>query len=127
MQQFLNPDVGEASTATAVALGRKLPARKRTIPPRQVTLTVLNGNGVAGSAGNASYLLGQKGYVDGHAGQRPAGERAELELLPLEGLLRPRARGEREGRGAAGREAVGERRRRADAGAASGRSRTARC
>ena len=63
VQQFLNPDVGEASTATAVALGRKLPARKRTIPPRQVTLTVLNGNGVAGSAGNASYLLGQKGYV----------------------------------------------------------------
>jgi hypothetical protein len=63
VQKFLNPDVGEASTATAVALGRKLPARKRTIPPRQVTLTVLNGNGVAGSAGNASYLLGQKGYV----------------------------------------------------------------
>jgi hypothetical protein len=63
VQQFLNPDVGEASTATAVALGRKLPARKRTIPPKQVTLTVLNGNGVAGSASNASYLLGQKGYV----------------------------------------------------------------
>jgi hypothetical protein len=32
------------------------------IPPKQVTLTVLNGNGVAGAAGNASYLLGQKGY-----------------------------------------------------------------
>ena len=63
VQQFLNPDVGQASTATAVALGRKLPAHKRTIPPRQVTLTVLNGNGVAGSASNASYLLGQKGYV----------------------------------------------------------------
>ena len=63
VQQFLNPDVGGASTATAVALGHKLPARKRTIPPRQVTLTVLNGNGVAGSASNASYLLGQKGYV----------------------------------------------------------------
>ena len=63
VQQFLNPDVGQASTATAVALGRKLPAHKRTIPPRQVTLTVLNGNGVAGSASNASYLLGRKGYV----------------------------------------------------------------
>ncbi len=62
MQQFLNPDVGQASVQTATALGRKLPARKRTIPPRQVTLTVLNGNGIAGSAGNASYLLGQKGY-----------------------------------------------------------------
>jgi LCP family protein required for cell wall assembly len=63
VQQFLNPDVGVASTATAVALGHKLPARKRAIPPRQVTLTVLNGNGVAGSASNASYLLGQKGYA----------------------------------------------------------------
>ena len=63
VQQFLNPDVGEASVQTATALGRKLPARKRTIPPKQVTLTVLNGNGVAGSASNASYLLGQKGYV----------------------------------------------------------------
>jgi LCP family protein required for cell wall assembly len=63
VQQFLNPDVGEASTATAVALGHKLPVRKRTIPPKQVTLTVLNGNGVAGSASNASYLLGRKGYV----------------------------------------------------------------
>ena len=48
VQQFLNPDVGEASVQTATALGRKLPARKRTIPPRQVTLTVLNGNGDRG-------------------------------------------------------------------------------
>ena len=63
VQQFLNPDVDEASVQTATALGRKLPARKRTIPPRNVTLTVLNGNGVAGSASNASYLLGQKGYA----------------------------------------------------------------
>src|SRR3954468_14111969 len=63
VQQFLNPDVGQASVQTAAALGRKLPARKRTIPPKDVSLTVLNGNGVAGSASNASYLLSQKGYV----------------------------------------------------------------
>ena len=63
VQQFLNPDVGAPDTATAVALGRKLKPRQRTIAPKQVTLTVLNGNGVAGSASNASYLLGQKGYV----------------------------------------------------------------
>jgi LCP family protein required for cell wall assembly len=63
VQQFLNPDVQASDTATAVALGRKLKPRQRTIPPKQVTLTVLNGNGVAGSAGNASYLLGQKGYT----------------------------------------------------------------
>ena len=62
VQQFMNPDVGSATTATEVALGRKIRKRKRTIPPKQVTLTVLNGNGVPGSASNASYLLGQKGY-----------------------------------------------------------------
>ena len=63
VQQFLNPDVQASTTATEVALGRKISKRKRTIPARQVTLTVLNGNGVAGSASNASYLLGQKGYM----------------------------------------------------------------
>ena len=63
VQQFLNPDVGASTTATEVALGRKIRKRKRTIPPRQVTLTVLNGNGRAGSASNASYLLHQKGYT----------------------------------------------------------------
>jgi LCP family protein required for cell wall assembly len=62
VQQFLNPDVGEASVQTATALGRRLPKKRRTIPPKDVTLTVLNGNGVAGSASNASYLLGRKGY-----------------------------------------------------------------
>jgi LCP family protein required for cell wall assembly len=62
VQQFMNPDVRASTAATEVALGRKIGKRKRVIPPKQVTLTVLNGNGVAGAAGNASYLLGQKGY-----------------------------------------------------------------
>ena len=62
VQQFLNPDVQASTTATDAALGRKPTTRKRVIPPKQVTLTVLNGNGVAGSASNASYLLAQKGY-----------------------------------------------------------------
>ncbi|MGB2874630.1 MAG: LCP family protein, partial [Gaiellaceae bacterium] len=61
VQAFLNPDVGASATATAVALGRKL-HRQFTLPPSRVTLTVLNGNGRAGSASNASYLLSQKGY-----------------------------------------------------------------
>jgi LCP family protein required for cell wall assembly len=61
VQSFLNPDVQESRTATAVALGRKL-HKQFALPPSSVTLTVLNGNGRAGSAGNASYLLGQKGY-----------------------------------------------------------------
>jgi LCP family protein required for cell wall assembly len=63
VQTFLNPDVEEATTATEVALGVRIKKRKRTIPPRDVTITALNGNGVAGSASNASYLLSQKGYV----------------------------------------------------------------
>jgi LCP family protein required for cell wall assembly len=63
VEQFQNPDVGASTTATEVALGRKIRKRKRTIAPRQVTLTVLNGNGVAGSASNASYLLAKKGYT----------------------------------------------------------------
>ncbi|HUK93499.1 MAG TPA: LCP family protein [Gaiellaceae bacterium] len=61
VQSFLSPDVEAPATQTAVALGRKI-HHKFTLPPSQVSLTVLNGNGIAGSAANASYLLGQKGY-----------------------------------------------------------------
>ena len=61
VQEFLNPDTGASQAQTAVALGRKL-HKKFSLPPSHVTLTALNGNGVAGSAANASYLLGQKGY-----------------------------------------------------------------
>jgi LCP family protein required for cell wall assembly len=61
VQSFLNPDVESAAASTAVALGRKLHHRY-ALPPSKVTLTVLNGNGVAGSATSASSQLGQKGY-----------------------------------------------------------------
>jgi LCP family protein required for cell wall assembly len=61
VQEFMNPDVDTARTNTAVALGRKL-KKKFVLAPAKTTLTVLNGNGVAGSASNGSYLLGQKGY-----------------------------------------------------------------
>jgi hypothetical protein len=37
--------------------------RKSSAPrPRDVTTSVLNGNGIAGSAANAAYALGQRGY-----------------------------------------------------------------
>jgi LCP family protein required for cell wall assembly len=62
VQTFLNPDVSASATATDVALGKKIRARKRTLPPAQVTVAVLNGNGRPGSASNASYLLGRQGY-----------------------------------------------------------------
>jgi LCP family protein required for cell wall assembly len=61
VQSFLNPDVEAPTTATEVALGRKI-RKKRTLPPASISLTVLNGNGRAGSASNGSYLLAQKGY-----------------------------------------------------------------
>jgi LCP family protein required for cell wall assembly len=57
---FTHPDVESSRKATAVALGEKL---KTTIPaPRDTSVTVLNGNGVPGSASTAGYLLGQRGY-----------------------------------------------------------------
>jgi LCP family protein required for cell wall assembly len=62
VQQFLAPDVDAAEKATAVALGRKLRKRQSGPPPSRVTLVALNGNGVNGSAANASYLLAQRGY-----------------------------------------------------------------
>jgi hypothetical protein len=60
VQQFAHPDVDSSKKATAVALREKI---KRKAPPsRDTTVTVLNGNGIEGSATNASYLLGQRGY-----------------------------------------------------------------
>jgi LCP family protein required for cell wall assembly len=60
VRQWANPDVESPKKATAVALGEKV----KTVAPtaKETTVTVLNGNGVTGSASNASYLLGQRGY-----------------------------------------------------------------
>jgi LCP family protein required for cell wall assembly len=59
--QFVNPDVTVAKVANATALGKKL--KTKTPPPQQTSVTVLNGNEVAGAAANASYLLAQRGYL----------------------------------------------------------------
>jgi LCP family protein required for cell wall assembly len=60
VRQWANPDVDSPKKATAVALGEKL--KVKAPPPKETSVTVLNGNGVTGSASNASYLLGQRGY-----------------------------------------------------------------
>jgi LCP family protein required for cell wall assembly len=60
VQEFAHPDVEAPKKATAVALGEKV--KLKAPPARETTVTVLNGNGVSGSASNASYLLGQRGY-----------------------------------------------------------------
>ena len=57
---FTHPDVESSEKATAVALGEKRKARAPA--PRATTITVLNGNGVTGSASTAGYLLGQRSY-----------------------------------------------------------------
>jgi len=60
VQTFTHPDIESSQKATAVALGEKL---RQSVPaPRDTTVTVLNGNGVTGSASTAGYLLGQRGY-----------------------------------------------------------------
>ena len=61
VQQFENPDVGQAKVANATALGERLKSSAPT--PQQTTVTVLNGNGVPGAAANAAYLLGQRHYL----------------------------------------------------------------
>jgi LCP family protein required for cell wall assembly len=61
VDKFLNPDVEAAEKAASVATGRPLPKAKAP-PPGDVTIEVLNGNGVAGSASDASYLLSRRGY-----------------------------------------------------------------
>ena len=60
VRQWANPDVDSPKKATAVALGEKV--KERLPPVKETSVTVLNGNGVTGSASNASYLLGQRGY-----------------------------------------------------------------
>jgi LCP family protein required for cell wall assembly len=62
VQDFLAPDVDAAEKATAVALGRKLKKKASGPPPSRVSLVVLNGNGVNGSAANGGFLLSQRGY-----------------------------------------------------------------
>ena len=60
VRDFVQPDVRSPEKARDVAFGIK--RRSRAPRPKDITITVLNGNGVAGSAANASYELGQRGY-----------------------------------------------------------------
>jgi LCP family protein required for cell wall assembly len=60
VRDFVNPDVDASRKATAAALGRR-PKRKAP-KPSQTSVTVLNGNAVPGSAGNAAFALSQHGY-----------------------------------------------------------------
>ena len=88
VREFANPDVespqqGDGSRARRE--GEDEERRRRA----ETTVTVLNGNGVSGSASNASYLLGQRGYPMVIAAERRSRQRADLRLLPHDRLLRP--------------------------------------
>ena len=60
VRDFVQPDVSAPEKARDVTLGIK--RRSLAPPPRNISTTVLNGNGVAGSAANAAYELSQRGY-----------------------------------------------------------------
>jgi LCP family protein required for cell wall assembly len=60
VHKFVQPDVQAPEKARDVTLGIR--RRTNALRPANVTVTVLNGNGVTGSAGNAAYALSQHGY-----------------------------------------------------------------
>jgi len=57
---FQQPDVGASKAANAAAFGRKV--KSKAPLPASISVTVLNGNGIAGAAANAAYLLAQRGF-----------------------------------------------------------------
>ncbi|MEO5577244.1 MAG: LCP family protein [Gaiellaceae bacterium] len=77
VQEFSHPDVESPQKATQVALNEKpKPSAAKAPAPRETTVNVLNGNGVPGSAGTASYELSRRGYQmvyapDGKNGNAP--------------------------------------------------------
>ncbi|MBD0289906.1 MAG: LCP family protein [Thermoleophilia bacterium] len=63
VESFMNPDPDTGARATSAAVGEKPRQRsRRGPPPSQVSVEVLNGNGVPGAADDAAYLLSQRGY-----------------------------------------------------------------
>jgi LCP family protein required for cell wall assembly len=62
VQAFMNPDPAEPEKANAAALNEKYRPKVTGISPKKVFITVLNGNGVPGSAAATSSQLGERGY-----------------------------------------------------------------
>ena len=62
VNKFMNPDVSAPEKAATAALGEK-PRQDNNGPrPSQVSVEILNGNGVAGAADQAAVALGERGY-----------------------------------------------------------------
>jgi LCP family protein required for cell wall assembly len=62
VQQFMNPDPEAPQKANAAALKEKYRPKVQGINPKAIFITVLNGNGVNGSAGVAGSQLKDRGY-----------------------------------------------------------------
>ncbi|HEX6490145.1 MAG TPA: LCP family protein [Gaiellaceae bacterium] len=62
VQQFMNPDVAAPQKANAAALNEKYQPKVTGLKPRDIFITVLNGNGVTGSASLAGTQLHASGY-----------------------------------------------------------------
>ena len=62
VNEFVHPDVAASEGGERVALGAQAEAEDAGPRRRRSRVSVLNGNGVAGSAANAAYLLAQRGY-----------------------------------------------------------------
>jgi LCP family protein required for cell wall assembly len=67
VDEFMRPDPRAAERAARSATGKGQPT-DQTPPPKDVTVEVLNGNGVAGAADDAAYRLGQRGYQVANGG-----------------------------------------------------------
>jgi LCP family protein required for cell wall assembly len=70
VRRFMNPDVEAPEKALDVATGQQ-PKGPQAPPPSEVSVEVQNGNGVAGAADEAAYLLGQIGYPTSNGGNAP--------------------------------------------------------
>jgi LCP family protein required for cell wall assembly len=62
VNEFNNPDVAAPEKANAAALREKYRPKVQGLNPKGILITVLNGNGVSGSAAVASSQLGERGY-----------------------------------------------------------------
>jgi LCP family protein required for cell wall assembly len=83
VERFLHPDPGAAEKAAAAATGTKPKLEDEGPvgpPPSEVSVQVLNGNGVAGSADEAAYLLGQRGYAASNGGNAEAFDHFETTI-----------------------------------------------
>ena len=67
-ETLMNPDVQAAEKAAAVATGGERRPDAEVLPPASVSVEVMNGNGLAGSADEAAVLLAKRGYEASNGG-----------------------------------------------------------